>query len=492
VSGHLFSGYPAAPADEAVDRAGRLTAGYAALGPVLERLGASGLAAAAAALAGERAARGLSVTGWTDGRQRVHPFPLDPLPRIVPRREWAELAAGVEQRHRALNAFLADAYRAAGRRRGDSDRAPEIVRAGVLPEWAVAHSPGRDPDAVALAWAGQPRAAVAGADLVRTAPGAWTVLADDLRVPSGLGFALANRDSARAAVPQLFRDDGPAPVDPWDAVPVLRAGLRAAAPPFCEGPPRLAVLSAGETDGTWFEHRLLAEALDVPLVRASEMRPRTDGGVEVLADGVRTPVDVLYRRFDDAALGAYLTPTGQPVDVLLTEAVRAGRLGLANVPGNGVADDAVAYAWVPAMIGFYLGEKPLLESVSTWVLADPAQWAEVRNRLHELVLKPVAGYGGRGTVFGPDCSAAELTRVEAEVAAAPHRFVAQEPVDFSTVPTLVEGGLQPRHADLRVFSVAAPDPRVLPAPLTRVASAPGSRVTSAVRGGATKDTWLLG
>ena len=492
MSGNLFSGYPTAPADEAVDRAGRLTGGYAVLGPVLELLGPSGLAAASAALAGERQARGLAVTGWTDGRQRVHPFPLDPVPRVIRLREWAELAAGVEQRHRALNAFLADAYRAAGRRRGDSDRAPEIVRAGVLPEWAVAHSPGHDPDAVALAWAGQPRAAVASADLVRTATGTWTVLADDLRVPAGLGYALANRDSARAAVPDLFGPGGPVPVDPWDAVPILRAGLRAAAPPFCEGPPRLAVLSAGESDSTWFEHRVLAEALDVPLVRASEIWPRIDGGVEVLVDGERTPVDVLYRRFDDAALGAYLTPIGQPVDVVLTEAVRAGRLGVANVPGNGVADDAAAYAWVPAMIDFYLGEQPLLESVPTWVLADPGQWAQVRHRLHELVLKPIAGYGGRGTVFGPACSAVELAEVEAEVAAAPHRFVAQEPVDFSTAPTLVEGSLQPRHLDLRVFSVAAREPRALPAPLTRVAPEPGSRVTSAVRGGAAKDTWLLG
>jgi carboxylate-amine ligase len=272
---------------------------------------------------------------------------------------------------------------------------------------------------------------------------------------------------------------------------MLRAGLAAAAPPACSGAPRLAVLTAGEGDGAWFEHRLLAEALDVPLVRASEIWPRLDGGVEVLADGARTPVDVLYRRFDDGALGAYLTPTGQPVDVLLTEAVRAGRLGLANVPGNGVADDAAAYAWVPAMISFYLGERPLLDSVPTWVLADPGQWAQVRHRLHELVLKPVAGYGGRGAVFGPECSAADLARLQAEVAAAPHRFVAQEPVDFSTAPTLVEGGLRPRHVDLRVFSVAGTATRALPAPLTRVAPVPGSRVTRADRGGVGKDTWLL-
>jgi carboxylate-amine ligase len=315
---------------------------------------------------------------------------------------------------------------------------------------------------------------------------------DNLQVPSGLGYALANRDSARAAMPGLFSAGGPAPTDPWDAVPMLRAGLAAAAPPACSESPRIAVLSVGETDHAWFEHRLLADALGVPLVRASDVWPRLDGGVEVLADGMRFGIDVLYRRFDDGALGAYRTPIGQPVDVLLTESVRAGLLGLANVPGNAVADDAAAYAWVPAMISFYLGEEPLLDSVPTWVLADPGQWAQVRDRLHELVLKPVAGYGGRGAVFGPSCSAAELAQMQAEVAAAPHRFVAQELVDFSTVPTLVEGELQPRHVDLRVFSVAGPTPRALPAPLTRVAPAAGSLVTSADRGGAGKDTWLLG
>ena len=483
----LFAGYPAGPADEAVDAKGRPVGGYAVLGPRLARLGAAGLAAAATALATERAGRGVTVAGWADGRQQVHDVPMDPLPRVLPLPEWAGLAAGVEQRHRALNAFLADAYRAAGRRRGDADRAPDIVRAGVLPEWAVAHSPGHDPDAVAMAWPGQPRAAIAGADVVRTGVGGWLVLADHLQMPSGLGYALANRDSARAALPGLF--GGPTPVDAWDAVPLLRAGLAAAAPPACTGSPRIAVLSAGEGDDAWFEHRLLADALDVPLVRASEIWPRIDGGVEVLVGGNRTPVDVLYRRFGDASLGAYLTPIGQPVDVLLTEAVRAGRLGLANVPGNGVADDAAAYAWVPAMIPFYLGEKPLLDSVQTWVLADPDQWAQVRDRLHELVLEPVAGYGGRGTVVGPSCSTAELARVQAEVAAAPHRFVAREPVDRSTVPTLVDGALQPRPVDLRVFSVAGRAPRALPAPLTRVATAGSSGFGV---GGATKDTWLLG
>jgi uncharacterized circularly permuted ATP-grasp superfamily protein len=495
VSGEIFAGYPACPADEAVDPDGRRRNEYAPLVPVLERLGSSGLAAAADAMAAERRDRGVTVGAWADGRQTVRPLSLDPVPRIVSAADWARVAAGVKQRHRALNAFLADAYRAAGRRRDDADRAPEVVRAGVLPEWAVAHSPGRHPDAVGQAWPGQPRATVAGTDVLRTADGSWVVAEDHLRVPDGLGYALANRDSVRAALPELFSSCRP--VDPTDAVPLLRAGLESAAPPACPGPPQIAVLTSGESDNAWFEHRVLADALGVPLARAVDVWPRLDGGVEVTVGGERVPVDVFYRRFDDGLLAAYRTPTGQGLESLLTEAVRAGRLGLANVPGNELAEDAATYAWVPGMIRFYLGEEPLLGSVPTWVLADEAQWAAVRDRLHELVLKQVAGYGGRGAVFGPSCSAAELASLQAEVAAAPHRFVAQEPVESSTVPTFVDGTLRPRHVDLRVFSVAGAGgtAQALPAPLTGVALAASSQDGAdhgADHGAGTKDTWLLG
>ena len=311
MSGELFAGYPACPADEAVDPDGRLRDAYARLG--LERLGLSGLAAAAEAMAAERRDRGVTVGRWADGRQQVRPLPLDPIPRIVPAAEWAALAAGVEQRHRALNAFLAEAYRAAGRRRDDADRAPQVVRAGVLPEWAVAHSPGRDPDAVGQAWPGQPRATVAGdrraADDRRLVGGDE----DNLRVPAGLGYALANRESLRGALPGLFA--GCRPVDPFDAVPLLRAALEAAAPPGVAGTPRIAVLTSGESDNAWFEHRLLADALGAPLVRAADLWPRLDGGVEVSVGGERLAVDVLYRRFDDGLLGAFRVPIGSPLDV---------------------------------------------------------------------------------------------------------------------------------------------------------------------------------
>jgi carboxylate-amine ligase len=354
----------------------------------------------------------------------------------------------------------------------------------------VAQHPSRDPDAVGQAWSGQPRVTVAGTDVVGTADGTWVVVADNLRVPSGLGFALANRDSARTAVSGLFADGAIRPVDPWDAVPLLRQALAAAAPPAVAGPPRIAVLSAGESDRAWFEHQLLAEALGVPLVHAADLWPRLDGGLWATVGADRHPIDVLYRRFDDAELAAHRTPAGRALDDLLTDAVRAGRLGVANVPGNALGDDAATYAAVPEMIRFYLGEQPVLASVPTWVLADEVQWAQVRERLHELVLRPVDGYGGSEVVVGPACSSAELAQLQAEVAAAPHRFVAQEPVAASTVPALVEGRLVPRRAGLRVFSVAGTSTRVLPAPLTRVAS--GEAEDHAPhRGSESKDTWLL-
>ena len=487
----LLASYPSCRNDEAVDPDGRLRNGYTVLEPCLAALAAAGPGAAAGAVTAERRERGVVVGTWVDGRQHVRSLPMDPVPRVVPGADWTRIATGVEQRHRALNAFLADAYRAAGRRRGDPDRAPEVVRAGVVPEWAVAHSPGRVPDAVGLAWRGQPRAAVASMDVLRAADGSWLVLEDNLRVPSGIGYALANRDTARAAVPSLFSSAGTEPVDPWTAVPLLRAALDAAAPPACDGAPRCALLSAGTSDVAWFEHELLAGALDVPVLRAADLWPRPEGGVEADVEGRRVPIDVLYRRFDDGELPAHRTATGQPLQALLAEGVRSGTLGLANVPGNGLADDKAMYAWVPAMIRFYLGEEPVLDSVRTWVLADDAQWAEVRERLHELVLKPVDGYGGSGVVVGPLCSSLELAQLQAEVAASPHRFVAQEPVLFSTAPTLVEGRVRPRHVDLRVFSVAGARTRALPAPLTRVALSPRSLVTNSSRGGGSKDTWLV-
>ena len=273
----LFEHYRSPTVDEAVDDAGTVRSGYGPVVPALEELGGVGLAAAVGEMGRERRARGVVFGTFVDGELVEHPFPLDPLPRLVPAAEWAQLARGVEQRTRALNAFLADAYRPAGRRRGDAgaDR-PEAVRAGVLPEWLVTRSPGYRPGAASLAGPGQARVAVAGMDLLRAADG-WVVLEDNLRVPSGLGYAIVNRDSARAALPGLF-DGVPGLAEPHDAVAVLRAALADAAPPACAGTPRLALLTDGPVNTAWFEHRLLAEAMGIPIATPDTLWPAPTAG----------------------------------------------------------------------------------------------------------------------------------------------------------------------------------------------------------------------
>jgi carboxylate-amine ligase len=487
----IFARYPGSAGDEAVGPDGAVRDDYGPVARVLDGLGGVGVAAVVGAVAQERRIRGVVFGSYVDGRLVERPFPLCPVPRVLSAADWAHLSTGVEQRTRALNAFLADVYRPAGRRRTDPDQHPEVVRAGVVPEWIVTASPGHRPAAVGLVAAGQQRITVSGLDLLH-GPGGWVVLEDNLRVPSGLGYALTNRDSGRAALPGLYADaEAAGLVDPGESVALLRAALADAAPAGCTGVPQLGLLTDGPINSAWYEHRLLAGALGIPVVTPDVLWPTAAGGVAVQVDGERIPVDVLYRRFDETDLAAHLTPSGAPVDVLLGEAVRAGKLAVANVPGNGVADDKATYRYVPEMIRFYLGEEPVLAGVPTWLLADPADLAEVRDRLDELVVKPVDGYGGQGVVFGPQCSAAELAELQAEVLATPHRFVAQEPVDFSTVPTVVDGLVVPRRADLRVFAVAGTATQALPAPLTRVALEEGSLLVNSSQGGGSKDTWVL-
>ncbi|CCH86318.1 conserved protein of unknown function [Modestobacter italicus] len=487
----VFARYPASVGDEAVTADGAVRPGYEPVARVLDQLGGVGLAAVVGAVAQERRMRGVVFGSYVDGRLQERPFPLCPVPRVLSAADWAHLSAGVEQRTRALNAFLADVYRPTGRRRTDEEKQPEVVRAGVVPEWLVSASPGHRPDAVGAAVPGQQRITVAGMDLL-LGPDGWVVLEDNLRVPSGIGYALTNRDSGCAALPQLYAGaEAAGLVDPAESVAMLRAALADAAPAGCTGVPRLGLLTDGPHNSAWFEHRLLAEAMGIPIVTPDVLWPTTSGGVAVQRDGERQPVDVLYRRFDEADLSAHLTPSGASVGALLAGAVRAGQLAVANAPGNGVADDKATYRYVDAMIRFYLAEEPVLACVPTWLLADAADLAEVRDRLHELVVKPVDGYGGQGVVFGPLCSAAELAELQAQVLAAPHRFVAQQPVDFSTVPTVVDGLVVPRHADLRVFAVAGSSTRALPAALTRVALTEGSLLVNSSQGGGSKDTWVL-
>jgi carboxylate-amine ligase len=236
--------------------------------------------------------------------------------------------------------------------------------------------------------------------------------------------------------------------------------------------------------------------MSIPLLTPGQLLVTADGVLiddGAGADGERTVVEVLYRRIDEDDLFDALGADGRPLGPALLSAVERGTVTLANAPGNGVSDDKALYAYVPRLIEYYLGERPLLDNVPTYLCRVPEQRAQVLDRLDELVVKPVDGYGGNGVVIGPDASTAELDRARERILAEPARWIAQETVRLSTHPTFTVGRLEPRAVDLRAF-VALRDrdaePVVVPVALTRVAPA-GSKIVNSSQGGGSKDTWLL-
>jgi glutamate---cysteine ligase / carboxylate-amine ligase len=457
----MLAGYDAS-GDEAIVFDHSARGPYGLVLSALDRIGADGLRERE--LERDRVQRALGMYFQLEGEQdRL--FPVDLVPRVIAAEDWTPLQAGLVQRVKALEAFLHDAY------------GPQTAVAdGALPAWAISDSPGlreaghRVPEGIV-------RCAVAGIDLVRDAAGRWAVLEDNLRVPSGIGYALANRWLVARVLPELVRASHfPAT---GQAISALRAALTTASE-------NVALVTVGPDDSAFYEHRLLAEQLKIPLIRPTDLRFTPTGVVTAAGE----PVEVLYRRMDEDELFAAEGADGRSLGPALMDAVASGALVLANAPGNGLGDDKSLYAFVPRLIDYYLGEEPLLANVPTYLCRDPAQRAEVLDRLDELVTKPVDGYGGNGVVIGPDASAAELTEVRKLILAEPARWIAQETISLSTHPNFQEGRLEARAVDLRAFVCLGREPVVVPLALTRVAPA-GSRIVNSSRGGGSKDTWLL-
>ncbi len=478
VSPELLTAYHPTAFDEAVSEVGTVLPHYGWMFRTLDRMGPRGLLAAESALRAEQRARGVTFRVADGAPDRL--FPLDLVPRIVTADDWAGLTAGLAQRVRALEAFVRDIY---GARR--------IVADGLIPAQVVDGSPGWSrlgklfpDDAV--------RIAVAGIDLVRDRADRWLVLEDNLRVPSGIGYSIMSRRLIRSVMPDL---EAPAGVVGLEPVPgQLRSALLSATEPDEPGHDEVALLSAGPADSAFFEHRLLAQQMDVPLVTARELQV-TEDGVYLVGTGARRRLSALYRRIDErtllAAEGADLRPIGRA----MCNAVARGKVALLNAMGNGVADDKLVYAYVPDMISYYLGEDVLLDNVPTYPCVDPDRRAEVLDRLDELVLKPVDGYGGEGIVIGPHAGRTELAEVAEAIRSDPAAWVAQDLVMLSTHPTFSEGKLEPRAVDLRAFVLQSrwgtgTQVEVTPAALSRAAPA-GSLIVNSSRGGGAKDTWVL-
>ncbi len=479
----ILAGYGTPPLDEALTPDGAVRSVYAPVFGVLDGLGAVRLAARTEKLHALRQEQGMIFSAPVGGHLKEQVFPLCAVPRIIGADTWSMLSAGAAQRARALNAVLADVYTD----RPDGGPAA-IVAAGIVPDRLVRGAPGYLPAATGLVPAEIPRAVVYGIDLLTDEAGRWVVLEDNLQVPSGSAYALANRRTTAAAFPELTATV-PGVRSPEVLGGVFRSALDAVRPPRCGGRPQPAVLSDGPGNSAWYEHRLLAQEMGVPVVHPDDLVADGDG-VAATVDGAPLHLDVLYRR----AGAAELINTDDGPGGLIRRAMAAGTLTVANAPGNGVADDKAIYAFVGPMIRFYLGEDPILDDVGTWVLADPGQYDAVRGRMGDLVVKPIDGSGGEGVMIGPDLTPAQVAGVEAAVAADPARYIAQDVIRFSTHPTLIDGTVRPRHVDLRMFalSTSLTDVVVPPVALTRVALQSEGLLVNSSQGGGSKDTWIQG
>jgi carboxylate-amine ligase len=460
----MLAGYDAAN-DEAVLFDGSARGPYGLIMTALDRIGLDGLRERARQR--DEVQRQLGLTCHTGGAQPGPLIPIDIIPRIIAAEDWELLRTGLTQRMRALEMFLHDAY---------GERA--IVRDGALPAWVIDESPGLRASGYTVARSA-PRCAVAGIDLARDGAGRWTVLRDDLRAPSGIGYAIAYRWLSGRILPDLVL--GARTATPARAVRVLRAALTGASP-------GLALVTAGPLDPACYEHRLLAAELGIPLVRPADLLAREDG---VWIDGPRPArVKVLYRRMDEDRLFAATGADGRPLGPGLGAAMRAEALVMANAPGNGVAEGYSLFAYTAQVIEYYLGERPLLEHVPTLLCRDASQRAQVLDRLRDLVIKPADGYRDAEIVIGPQATPAVLGRVRDRILADPPRWVAQERVALSTHPVFVDERLEPRAVDLRAFVCLRAEPAVVPIALTRVAPA-GDTAPGAASAGGFKDTWLL-
>jgi glutamate---cysteine ligase / carboxylate-amine ligase len=462
----------AASGDEAFP-GGDVAPAYAGILNVLTALGSAGLRRREDARDDEQRARGITFSVAGEAATRL--FPFDLVPRIVPAADWDRLTVGLVQRVRALDRFVNDVYGARA-----------AVHDGVIPEWVIDGSPELRPSGALVGHDGV-RAQVAGVDLVRDVDGNWCVLEDNLRVPSGVGYAVQNRRLTASVLPELPAPDDLVSVEATAAL--LKQALLESARPAAGDDPAVVVLSQGPDDSAWFEHRMLAEEMGVPVVRSTELLVEGTR-VHRRRDGKRYPVDVIYLRMDEDTLVHAPGADGMPLGPSLITALHADTVVLANALGNGIGDDKSVYAYVPRLIEYYLGEKPLLADVPTYLCGIPEQRAEVLGRLGELVCKPVDGYGGDRIVIGPHATPEDLSAVRRQILAAPHRWVAQEVIRLSTHPVFDGHELTARHVDLRAFVFTGAESVVAPAALTRVAP-PGSMIVNSSRGGGSKDTWLL-
>jgi len=413
------------------------------------------------------------------GTERLIPFDL--IPRIIPAHEWASMERGLVQRVTALNRFIHDVY-----------HGQEIIKAGVIASGQIFQNAQFRPEMMNVDVPGNIYSHVSGIDIVRApnaqGEGEYYVLEDNLRVPSGVSYMLEDRKMMMRLFPELFNENRVAPVAHYPHL--LLETLRSMAPP-ATAEPTVVVLTPGMYNSAYFEHAFLAQQMGVQLVEGQDLFVK-DNFVYMRTTRGPKRVDVIYRRVDDD----YLDPLAfRPTSTLgcagLLNVYRSGNVSLCNAIGTGVADDKSIYPYVPKMIEFYLGEKPILKNVPTYLCRNSEDLQYTLANLKDLVVKEVHGAGGYGMLVGPAASQAEIEDFRKALLANPSGYIAQPTLSLSTCPTYVESGIAPRHIDLRPFVLSGKVVQMVPGGLTRVALKEGSLVVNSSQGGGTKDTWVL-
>jgi uncharacterized circularly permuted ATP-grasp superfamily protein len=413
------------------------------------------------------------------GTERLIPFDL--IPRIIPAAEWATLEKGLVQRVNVLNRFLHDVYH-------DQD----IIKAGIIPAEQVTGNTQFRKEMMGVYVPHRVYSHISGVDIVRAAnakgEGEYYVLEDNLRVPSGVSYMLEDRKMMMRLFPDLFSSHRVAPVAHYPDL--LLETLRSSAQPGAADP-TVVVLTPGMYNSAYFEHAFLAQQMGIELVEGQDLFVK-DRFVYMRTTRGPKRVDVIYRRVDDDFLDpSVFRKTSTLGCAGLVDAYSAGNVSICNAIGTGVADDKSIYPYVPQMIEFYLGEKPILKNVPTYMCRNADDLKYTLANLKDLVVKEVHGAGGYGMLVGPAATQQEIEDFRKAVQANPNGYIAQPTLSLSSCPTFVESGIAPRHIDLRPFVLSGKDVQMVPGGLTRVALKEGSLVVNSSQGGGTKDTWIL-
>lgn len=421
---------------------------------------------------------GISFTVYTEEGNIDRAWPFDIIPRTIPSDEWKTVEEGLKQRLRALNLFIDDLY-----------HEQHVIRDGIIPEHVIKGSPNFLPECVGVDIAHGVWAHICGTDLVRDGKGKFFVLEDNLRVPSGVSYMLENRAITKRVLPEMFEKENILPLD--DYCSQLFDMLVSLSPRDIEEP-EIVVLTPGIFNSAYFEHAFLAQQMGAELVEGSDLFVEDDC---VYMKTIKGPerVDVIYRRIDDAFIDPEVFRKDSTLGVPgLMRAWKKGNVALANAPGAGVADDKVIYAYVPAIIEYYLKEKPILSNVETFLCEEPDQREYVLANLDKLVVKPANESGGYGMLVGPHSTRKEQEKFAELIKENPRNYIAQPTLNLSTAPTLIGADqLEPRHLDLRPFILQGKDAYVTTGGLTRVAMKKGSLVVNSSQGGGSKDTWIV-